>query len=303
MVQRRPGTRRLEHGSVFPGRTFGFPSAVSGEVVFNTGMVGYPEALTDPSYRGQILVFTYPLIGNYGVPADQPRAPRERPRARSPESSSAKAAPFFSNPRSDRSLADWLAEAGVPGLEGVDTRALTRHLRATRDDAREAPSRRRGRRLGRPERTQPPSRGERGRPRRARRGHAHGRPGRPRLQAQHRDGARRPRPPRAAGSVGPSVRRGARRRVRALERPRRSAARRGWRSIARGSSSGDESGARHLPRHSGDGARVGRVGLQAARSGTADRTSRASRSAAAAASSPRRTTGSRSTTKTLGDGW
>src|SRR6059036_2426950 len=58
----------LEDGSVFHGKSFGFPRSVSGEVVFNTGMVGYPEALTDPSYRGQILVLTFPLVGNYGVP-------------------------------------------------------------------------------------------------------------------------------------------------------------------------------------------------------------------------------------------
>ena len=62
----------LEDGSVFEGRSFGFPQSVSGEVVFNTGMVGYPETLTDPSYKGQILVTTYPLIGNYGVSSDHP---------------------------------------------------------------------------------------------------------------------------------------------------------------------------------------------------------------------------------------
>ena len=62
----------LEDGSVFEGRCFGCPKSVAGEVVFNTGMVGYPETLTDPSYKGQILVLTYPLIGNYGVP-DNPK--------------------------------------------------------------------------------------------------------------------------------------------------------------------------------------------------------------------------------------
>ena len=62
----------LADGSTpIPGRSFGAATSVSGEVVFNTGMVGYPEALTDPSYRGQILVLTYPMIGNYGVPNDQ----------------------------------------------------------------------------------------------------------------------------------------------------------------------------------------------------------------------------------------
>src|SRR5262249_29970631 len=63
------GQLLLQDGSAFAGRVFGFPKSMAGEVVFNTGMVGYPEALTDPSYRGQILVLTYPLIGNYGVPA------------------------------------------------------------------------------------------------------------------------------------------------------------------------------------------------------------------------------------------
>src|SRR5215470_20293128 len=64
------GQLLLQDESAFAGRVFGFPKAIAGEVVFNTGMVGYPEALTDPSYRGQILVLTYPLIGNYGVPAN-----------------------------------------------------------------------------------------------------------------------------------------------------------------------------------------------------------------------------------------
>jgi len=65
----REGILVLEDGYTVEGRVFGFPKAASGEVVFNTGMVGYPETLTDPSYQGQILVLTYPLIGNYGVPA------------------------------------------------------------------------------------------------------------------------------------------------------------------------------------------------------------------------------------------
>src|SRR5712691_2988994 len=62
------GQLLLQDGGAFAGRVFGFPKTIAGEVVFNTGMVGYPEALTDPSYKGQILVLTYPLIGNYGVP-------------------------------------------------------------------------------------------------------------------------------------------------------------------------------------------------------------------------------------------
>ena len=61
----------LEDGSTFCGSSFGYQKAVAGEVVFNTGMVGYPESLTDPSYRGQILILTYPLIGNYGIPPEE----------------------------------------------------------------------------------------------------------------------------------------------------------------------------------------------------------------------------------------
>lgn len=99
----------------------------SGEVVFSTGMTGYVESLTDPSYSGQILVFTYPLIGNYGVDV------------RSGESNKIHAAGVivssacreWSHGQSDRSLTDWLEDQGVPLLTDVDTRALTKHLRTT----------------------------------------------------------------------------------------------------------------------------------------------------------------------------
>jgi carbamoyl-phosphate synthase small subunit len=119
---------QLEDGTAFAGRPFGAARPAAGEVVFTTGMVGYPESLTDPSYRGQVLVFTYPLIGNYGVPAADPRR-LESDRIQVAGVVVARLAPFYSHQGSDRSLADWLAAAGVPGLEGVDTRALTRHLR------------------------------------------------------------------------------------------------------------------------------------------------------------------------------
>src|SRR5713101_6819213 len=69
-TETRNGQLLLEDGAALAGRVFGGPHSVAGEVVFNTGMVGYPEAMTDPSYRGQILVLTYPLIGNYGVPVN-----------------------------------------------------------------------------------------------------------------------------------------------------------------------------------------------------------------------------------------
>jgi carbamoyl-phosphate synthase small subunit len=123
----------LEDGSVFEGVAFGFPAAVSGEVVFNTGMVGYPETLTDPSYRGQILVLTYPLIGNYGVPDRRVRDGLDL----AFESSQiqvtglvvADAQTDYSHWRAARSLGQWLHEHGVPGLTQIDTRALTKRLR------------------------------------------------------------------------------------------------------------------------------------------------------------------------------
>jgi carbamoyl-phosphate synthase small subunit len=123
----------LEDGSVFPGRAFGFPAGVSGEVVFNTGMVGYPETLTDPSYKGQILALTYPIIGNYGVPA------RLHPAGLDDHFESdavqiagllvADAVDGYSHWSAARSLAQWLHEERVPALSGIDTRALTKRLR------------------------------------------------------------------------------------------------------------------------------------------------------------------------------
>jgi len=122
----------LEDGSVFSGYSFGAEIESVGEVVFNTGMVGYPESFTDPSYRGQILVLTYPLIGNYGVPADF-----ENELASGYESSRIHLAglvvsdysEFHSHWTAQRGLSDLLREQGIPAISGVDTRALTRHLR------------------------------------------------------------------------------------------------------------------------------------------------------------------------------
>ncbi len=123
----------LEDGSAFVGYSFGHPKAVSGEIVFNTGMVGYPESLTDPSYKGQILVFTYPLIGNYGVPE------RETTNGVLPvfESGRIQIAGLivseysyhYSHWSSTKSLSDWLREESVPALYGIDTRMLTKRLR------------------------------------------------------------------------------------------------------------------------------------------------------------------------------
>lgn len=124
----------LEDGSEYPGRLFGSPLAAAGEVVFCTGMVGYPESLTDPSYAGQILVFTYPLVGNYGVPPD------DRDELGLPigfESDKVQVSGIVVSTLShdtshwlaSRSLDSWLQEAGVPILAGVDTREITQRIR------------------------------------------------------------------------------------------------------------------------------------------------------------------------------
>lgn len=123
----------LDDGSAVHGRGFGASRAVRGEVVFNTAMTGYVEALTDPSYCGQILVLTYPLIGSYGVPP--PRAPGSLERPYESDRIQVQGVVVqnyvdaYSHHGACRSLHEWLAEEGVPGLTGVDTRALTRRLR------------------------------------------------------------------------------------------------------------------------------------------------------------------------------
>ncbi|KAF6723169.1 CAD protein [Oryzias melastigma] len=124
----------LEDGTRFSGRLFGANVSVSGEVVFQTGMVGYPEALTDPSYRCQLLTLTYPLVGNYGVPADEDG---EFGLSRWFESYKIQAAALIIGELSEnpshwsavKSLDEWLKEHGVPGLQGVDTRRLTKKIR------------------------------------------------------------------------------------------------------------------------------------------------------------------------------
>jgi carbamoyl-phosphate synthase small subunit len=115
----------LSDGTVFEGTGFGSARRITGEVVFNTGMVGYPESITDPSYWGQILVQTYPLIGNYGVCT------------RGLESDGPKIAGYAvselcekpSHHSSEKGLEKWLRESGVPGIQGIDVRALTKRLR------------------------------------------------------------------------------------------------------------------------------------------------------------------------------
>jgi carbamoyl-phosphate synthase small subunit len=124
----------LEDGSVFAGSSFGFHKSAAGEVVFNTGMVGYPQSLTDPSYAGQILCFTYPLIGNYGVGGanrDSFGIPLNFESDRIQVSGLVVSEYSFqhSHWNAKKSLADWLRDERVPAIFGVDTRALTIKLR------------------------------------------------------------------------------------------------------------------------------------------------------------------------------
>lgn len=124
----------LEDGTKFEGFSFGATKSCSGEVVFNTGMTGYPESLTDPSYLGQILVSTFPLIGNYGVPSRQEEfdgmsayleSEKIHPQAIVCQDYSTE----YSHWQSVSSLSDWLIEENVVGICGIDTRALTKILR------------------------------------------------------------------------------------------------------------------------------------------------------------------------------
>ncbi len=125
----------LEDGSIFYGSSFGAEVDSIGEVVFNTGMVGYLESLTDPSYAGQILAFTYPLLGNYGVPAYAEKDKFGLPRFFESDSIKVKgvvvqeACRQPSHWASKRTLSKWMESEGVPGIEGVDTRALVTKLR------------------------------------------------------------------------------------------------------------------------------------------------------------------------------
>ncbi len=133
MINNRQAKITLEDGTVFTGKSFGSEKPVAGEVVFYTAMTGYPESLTDPSYTGQILVSTYPMIGNYGVPYGE----RENGIHKFFEShklhiSGLVIADYsfeFSHWNAEKSLSDWLKEYEVPGIFDVDTRALTKILR------------------------------------------------------------------------------------------------------------------------------------------------------------------------------
>jgi carbamoyl-phosphate synthase small subunit len=123
----------LEDGTVYYGRSFGAEIATAGEVVFNTAMTGYPESLTDPSYRGQILCLTYPLVGNYGAPVRS----EENDLLSFYESHSIHISGLivsdysfeYSHWNATESLGDWLKRNNVPGIYGIDTRALTKRIR------------------------------------------------------------------------------------------------------------------------------------------------------------------------------
>jgi carbamoyl-phosphate synthase/aspartate carbamoyltransferase len=128
----------LQDGTVYQGYSFGAKKSVAGELVFQTGMVGYPESITDPSYRGQILVITFPLVGNYGVPSRETMDDLLKDLPAHFESSQIHIAGLvtasysgedFSHFLATSSLGTWLKEQGVPAIYGVDTRALTKRIR------------------------------------------------------------------------------------------------------------------------------------------------------------------------------
>ena len=117
--------RALEDGRYFEGESFGAPGSCSGEACFNTSMTGYQEVLTDPSYRGQIVAMTYPLIGNYGINSLDSESAAPHIRGFAVE----EACKVPRNWRSEQSLDEYLKHWNIPGIQGIDTRALTKHLR------------------------------------------------------------------------------------------------------------------------------------------------------------------------------
>jgi carbamoyl-phosphate synthase small subunit len=125
-MERTPGFLLLEDGTLFRGRVVGRAAPTVAEVVFTTNMTGYQEVFSDPSYRGQIVVMTAPMIGNYGVNEEDPESSRPQVAGVVVRELS----PTYSNWRASGGLAEWLATADVPVLADVDTRRLTRHLRS-----------------------------------------------------------------------------------------------------------------------------------------------------------------------------
>jgi len=127
-------TLTLKDGTQLTGKAFGAFEETEGEVVFTTGMVGYPESLTDPSFKDQILVLTYPLVGNYGVPIEELDEHKmskffESLRIHVKGLIVEDYSEIYSHWNANKSLSDWLKEYGVPGITGIDTRALTQKLR------------------------------------------------------------------------------------------------------------------------------------------------------------------------------
>lgn len=134
MTEEKTAKLLLEDGTVLHGVSFGYPSSVSGEVVFCTGMVGYPESMTDPSYKGQMLVLTYPLIGNYGMPNQSLHesglpAHYESDGGKISALIVADYSPQYHHWNAEISLAQWLYNQKIPAISGVDTRTLTKRLR------------------------------------------------------------------------------------------------------------------------------------------------------------------------------
>jgi len=123
----------LEDGAEYQGKSFGYRGSAAGEIVFNTAMTGYPETITDPAYKGQILVMTYPLTGNYGVPCDD----RENNIPKFFESDDIHVSALvvtdytsnYSHWGACKSLDEWMKTRNIPGIYGVDTRTLTKHIR------------------------------------------------------------------------------------------------------------------------------------------------------------------------------
>lgn len=133
MQATKEATLTLQDGTIYKGYSFGYDGPAAGEVVFNTAMTGYPESLTDPSYEGQILVTTFPQLGNYGVPPSDDGGTlggyMESNRIHCRAIIAQDYAFHHSHWLADRSLADWLKAEKIPGIYGIDTRALTKHLR------------------------------------------------------------------------------------------------------------------------------------------------------------------------------
>lgn len=133
MIETQSACLILEDGTVFEGASFGYPQSVAGEVVFSTGMTGYPEALTDPSFFGQILIFTFPLLGNYGMPAsgDQQEIFENYESLKGQVSAVIveNYSEYYSHHTATTSLAQWLYNQKIPAVTNIDTRSLTQKIR------------------------------------------------------------------------------------------------------------------------------------------------------------------------------